>query len=41
MTPTPHQKHVMLYHYYTGKMWMALRFGFGYTEFREIFGTVK
>jgi len=24
MTPTPHQKHVMLYNYYTGKMWQAV-----------------
>ena len=41
MTPTPHQKHVMLYHYYKGKLWTKMRFGFVYTDAREIFGIVK
>jgi hypothetical protein len=41
MTPTPHQKHVMLYHYYAGKRWTKMRFGCSYTDAREIFGIVK
>jgi hypothetical protein len=38
--PTPHQKHVMLYHWYTGKLWVEERYSFGYTDHRGILGTL-